>query len=268
MKKILVPVDLSIEAYQALEVTSKLAQKLNAWIYLLDTSSTHNEEEKESRIAEWMNSELFRHLNLINLSAEDKTVNGLGELIKEHGIDLAVIGVQKDNLNQTLLGVNLYDLLDELTIPLLVIKDNDLDFWPKKVVFASTFYGEVDTVFYKVKVLSELFKSELHLVKIITPSKFENSSKSIHQLEKFAHQNRLLRYKTATWNHDVIEKGICEYAMHIYADLIVVACHKKSILKKVLSKSIADGVIESSQLPVLCLKIQEETVPKGVIFPE
>lgn len=269
MKKLLVPVDFTVEAYQALEVAAHMAERIDAAIYLLSISEENQQLEAEKEANDWMNSELFRNVNMANVITAVLSVDGIQEIVKNHDIDAIVIGLQENSLALNNLQVSLQSLIDDFDIPILAIKENDPDFWPKRVVFASTFYGEIDHVFQKFRNLAETFRSELHLVKVITKDHYEHTSDVIHQIEKFAEVNRVSKYKVGVWNHSKISNGILEYADHVYADMITISAHQKNFYDRILDENVPLKLIQASKLPVMCLKIKKVEQPsKGVIFPD
>lgn len=126
------------------------------------------------------------------------------------------------------------------------------------IVFASDFTNESKAVFPKLKKVFEILGCRLHLVKIITPHKFENTLHVENEIRTFAKEHFLTNYTIKAFNDESVELGVLRYAYSIHADMIAMETHGNSGFLHLLKGSILESVAHHSDIPVLSMRMQKE----------
>jgi nucleotide-binding universal stress UspA family protein len=271
MKKILVPTDFSELAFYACEVAAQIARKSNAWIYLVHVSRNKEDDPDvcNAKLQELMDHEVFSGLNVSTHLKQRKLEGAILSAAQEHDIDLIVMGSHgKGAIDPSLVGSNTARVVRLAEFPVLVVKSKEESFEGKRMVFASSFFGEVDAVFPKIQGLAELLGAHMYLLKVITPRQFEPTSLSENSLEKFATEHRLKNYSTHVYNHETKEAGIMEFAESVNADVIALVTHGRKGLSQFILGSVAETVANRSNIPVLSLKLPEAKASDAILFPE
>lgn len=182
---------------------------------------------------------------------------GISKEITEIGADLVVMGSKgSSGLEELLIGSNTEKVVRHATCPVITIKDKRDPAKIKKIVFASDFQESSKKVVSKLKKLQEVLQAELYLVKITTPSLFENSRESLKKIHAFISENELQNVSVEVFNSSSEEEGILEYAQDIDADMIALATHGRTGFLHLLSGSIAEDVVNHALRPVWTMKVK------------
>lgn len=182
---------------------------------------------------------------------------GISKEITEIGADLVVMGSKgSSGLEELLIGSNTEKVVRLATCPVITIKDKRDPAKIKKIVFASDFQESSKKVVSKLKKLQEVLQAELYLVKITTPSLFENSRESLKKIHAFISENELQNVSVEIFNSSSEEEGIVEYAQDIDADMIALATHGRTGFLHLLSGSIAEDVVNHALRPVWTMKVK------------
>jgi len=271
MEKILVPTDFSELAFRACDVAAQLARQKGAWIYLLHVESKTqvNENQAEKKLEELKSHEVFNGINVTSIYKVSKLEGSIISAAQEHKIDLIVMGSHgKGSENAGLVGSNTARVVRLSEFPVLVVKSKEEEYQGKNIVFASSFFGEVDQVFPKIQRIAEASDAHLHLLKVITPRHFETTKQTKDLLEGFAREHRLKKYSVHAYNHETKEQGIMEFAQEVNADLIALVTHGRKGLSQFLLGSVAEQVADSSNIPVLSVKIPPTKQSDAILFPD
>lgn len=281
MKTILVPFDFSDQAENAFEFAQGLAKKTNAHLKLLHvletptmtSLGTMGTVESGHGIDQIYVMELVekRKKQLAAIEAEHKEADfkfstklifgnpyaGISNEVAEFDANLIVMGSKgSSGLEELLIGSNTEKVVRNATCPVITIKDkrdvNDI----KTIVFASDFTKESATVVNKLKKLTSALSAQLCLVKINTPSIFENSRDSLRSMQEFIKEHELENAKFEIYNSSSEEEGIIEYAEDINADMIAMATHGRTGFLHLLSGSIAEDVVNHAKRPVWTMKVK------------
>jgi len=281
MKTILVPFDFSDQAENAFEFAQGLAKKTNAHLKLLHvletptmtSLGTMGTVESGYGIDQIYVMELVekRKKQLATIEAElahadfefstklifGNPYAGISKEVAEFDANLIVMGSKgSSGLEELLIGSNTEKVVRNATCPVITIKDkrdvNDI----KTIVFASDFTKESATVVNKLKKLSNALHAQLCLVKINTPSMFENSRDSFRSMQEFIKEHELENTKIEIYNSSSEEEGIIEYAEDINADMIAMATHGRTGFLHLLSGSIAEDVVNHAKRPIWTMKVK------------
>lgn len=281
MKTILVPFDFSDQAENAFEFAQGLAKKTNAHLKLLHVLETPTMTnlgtmgtvEPAYGIDQIYMIELIEKRKkqlavieaaLANADFEFSTklifgnpYAGISKEVTEFDANLIVMGSKgSSGFEELLIGSNTEKVVRNATCPVITIKDKrDID-EIKTIVFASDFSKESATVINKLKIFSQALHAQLFLVKINTPSMFENSRDSYRSMQEFIKAHKLENTKIEIYNSSSEEEGIIEYAEDSNADMIAMATHGRTGFLHLLSGSIAEDVVNHAKRPVWTMKVK------------
>lgn len=275
MKKILVPTDFSDHAEYALKVAAQIARKNNGEIFLLHMLELPNQasdavgagsdipeimffmEKAHERFDEIKSSPYLEGIPVTEAVQFEKAFEGILQSSNKHNIDLIVMGSHgASGFHEMFIGSNTEKVVRTSSVPVLVIKKEEGDFNPDKLVFASDFSNEIKKPFAKVVEFANSFNAHLHLVFINTPNDF----KSTHAAEKIMHDFATgFDIKTNVTKHiynDInVEKGILHFANSINADLIGMCTHGRKGLAHFFNGSISEDLVNHAVRPVVTFKI-------------
>ncbi len=277
MKNILVPTDFSPMANAACEYALKIAQKAKSEIHFLHIQFTPVEwvkldKEKEENYPEILKQigHAKNELNQWKRTAEKLGVKvstfltfdaGRDEIIKHVGNyhhDFVVMGSHgASGARETFMGSNAQKIIRYATAPVLVIKDKPPQFPMKSIVFASNFEEDVKGEFEKVVVFADLMEADIHLVYINTMYDFEETAKSEEKMQAFL--NYCPRGGTCSiniYNSLDEERGIREFATRKNADMIAITTHGKTGFLGIVSKSIAESLVNHIQTSILSMNLK------------
>lgn len=275
MKKILVPTDFSDHAEYALKVAAQIARKNNGEIFLLHMLELPNQasdavgagsdipeimffmQKAHERFDEIKTSPYLAGIPVTEAVQFEKAFEGILKSSKKHNIDLIVMGSHgASGFHEMFIGSNTEKVVRTAEAPVLVIKKEEGDFNPERLVFASDFSDEIKKPFARVVDFANSFNSQLHLVYINTPNDF----KSTHAAEKLIHNfasgfNFNSSYSTHIYNDINVEKGILHFANSINADLIGMCTHGRKGIAHFFNGSISEDLVNHSVRPVVTFKI-------------
>ncbi|MCH7414480.1 universal stress protein [Belliella sp. R4-6] len=281
MKTILVPYDFSKEAQNALEFAQGLASKTKAHLKLLHvleaptmtSLGTMGTVESGNEIDQIYVIELIekRKTQLAEIEALHSNVDykfstklvfgnpyaGITKEVTDFDANLIVMGSKgTSGLEELLIGSNTEKIVRNASCPVITVKDKRDINEIKKIVFASDFGESAAKVVNKLKKLVSVLEAELALVKINTPSMFENTRSSKKTMEEFVKEHQLENYSMEVFNSSSEEEGIIEFAEDSNADLIAMATHGRTGFLHLLSGSIAEDVVNHAKRPVWTMKVK------------
>lgn len=281
MKTILVPYDFSEQAENAYEFAKGLAKKTRAHLKLIHileiptmtSIGTMGTVDPAYGIDKIYVIELIekRKQQLAAIEAEHNDADfklstklvfgnpyaGITQEVSEFDANLIVMGSKgSSGLEELLIGSNTEKVVRNASCPVITIKDKRNVEDIKNIVFASDFTKSSTKIINKLKKLSTALNAKLCLVKINTPSMFENSRDSLRSMQEFIEEHGLLNTKTDIYNSASEEEGIIQYAEDINADMIAMATHGRTGFLHLLSGSIAEDVVNHAKRPVWTMKVK------------
>jgi nucleotide-binding universal stress UspA family protein len=280
MKTILVPYDFSKEAENAFAFARDLAAKSGSRIKLLhviEVPTSHSlgtmggaveptYEMDQIYVVEMVDK---RKKQMADLEAkygnasfpfETKLVfgnpyAGISREISDIEADLVIMGSKgSSGFEELLIGSNTEKVVRHANCPVITIKDHRNPDSIKKIVFASDFEETSDKTIKKLRKLQESLGASLYLVKVNTPSMFENSKDSVKKIREFAAKHNLNNVEVEVYNSGSEEEGIIEFADEIDADMIAMATHGRTGFLHLISGSIAEDVVNHAKRPVWTMK--------------
>ena len=273
MKTILVPTDFSDHALYALKVAASIAKKINAEIKLIHAFNIPTAEYVEDYYYEEYYNEIKAQAEKkLNTLADMDILKGIEiskhfvtnvlmwELVTDNkykDVNLIVIGSHGESgFNKVFIGSNTEKIVRLADSPVLTIKNEDVDFNIKTMVFASDFYGDSYAVFEKIKFFADLYKAHIHLLKVITPKDFEPMPVSNKLMEDFVKKFELSNFTINIYNAFSVEKGITDFSDEINVDLIAIETHGRTGIAHLINGSLAEDVASHIDRPVLSVKME------------
>lgn len=275
MKKILVPTDFSIPSEHALKLASSISKKSESEVHLLhmvelptgiiDMGSGSNFSIPESmlyirkvrdKLINYKKQFFPKNENVKHAIRFQNPYEGIRDYSKKISADLITMGTKgHTDLEEILIGSNTEKVVRNSEIPVLVTKKNGENFKPKNLVFASSFKPSKNQAFEKFLDFASNFKSKIHLLKINTPQKFENTQLSKQKIKDFADKHNISDYSINIYNDSSVENGILNFSNEKNADIIALATHGRSGLSHIFNGSITKNLSKSSIKPMLTFKI-------------
>lgn len=275
MKKILVPTDFSKPSEYASKLASKLAEKANSEVHLLhmvelptgiiDMGAGTNFSIPESmlyirkvrdRLIDYKQQFFSRNEIVKHAIRFQNPYDGISDYAKKHNVDLIIMGAKgHTNLEEILIGSNTEKIVRNSEIPVIATKENGENFDPKNFVFASSFKPEKNQAFERFLEFASNFDSKIHLLRINTPQKFENTQETSQRIKNFIKKYDLKNYTINVYNDSSIEKGILNFSNNINADIIALATHGRSGLSHIFNGSITKSLSKNAIRPMLTFKV-------------
>ena len=273
INKIVVPVDFSEQSEYALKVAVSLAKKYNSEILALHMleltqgvftapdgpqieQSLFFLELAKKRFTDFLNKPYLKDIKVTPIIKHFKVFSEVNEVAQTHGADLVVMGSHgADGLKQIFIGSNAEKVVRHSEIPVLVIKNEIVDFKVDHFVFATDFKEESITAYKKAKEFVDKFAAKLFLVYINTPGdNFLSHTDAQKKIAEFLGKTNTTQ-AVEIYNDYSVEMGIKNYAEAIDADLIGIPTHGRKGLSHFFMGSIGEDLTNSSRLPVITFKI-------------
>lgn len=274
MKKIVLPTDFSEASTNASKLAADIAQKTSSEIHLLhmielptsfiDMGGVNNFSIPESmlyirkvrdRLVEFKKN-FSKKLNIKHAIRFQSPFNGIRDYSKKYEADLIVMGSKgHTDLEEILIGSNTEKVVRNIETPVLVARSKQDEFKPKNLIFASSFKPEKNKAFERFLAFAKNFNSTIHLLKINTPRKFENTNASVEKIRQYVSKYNLPKHTINVYNDNSVEQGVLTFAEDINADLIALATHGRSGLSHILNGSITKHLSKKAQRPMLTFKV-------------
>ncbi|MBS0000474.1 MAG: universal stress protein, partial [Cyclobacteriaceae bacterium] len=242
MARILVPTDFSKQADYALELAHQLALEINAEIQILHVLDVPEGESfagmenisftGESSANTGMNALYFYKLvgktkerlekilnrpELKGIKMFEKIQTGsisrqIIEETREGKVDLIIMGTTgTSDWEEELVGSNAEKVVRKASCPVLTVRNQVKLTQIKNIAFASDFKHKDEKQVDLVKKLVKVIGASLHLIKINTPSHFENDKINFEAIHSYARENGLEDYDAHVYNFEDEEDGIISF---------------------------------------------------------
>ncbi|WP_055435940.1 universal stress protein [Lacinutrix algicola] len=273
MKKILVPTDFSNEAENAIKVAAQLSKKHNCeliLLHMLDLPLSHISEGVPSdlpeavyfmklahkQFAEVMSKAYLNDITVTEMVDFHDISTGILETCKSHDIDLIVMGSHGSNgLKEMFIGSNAEKIVRTSEKPVLVIKNEHLDFNIEEFVFASDFENDNKETYKQAVKLAEAFNAKIHLLMVNTVANFKTTARAKVKISEFIEGTNFTNYTTNIYNDETVEKGILNFSHIINADLIGISTHGRQGIAHFLNGSLSEDLVNHAKRPVITFKI-------------
>ena len=276
MKNILVPTDFSENCNKAAELGIKMAKLYNSEIHFFHLINTpvnwvELDKEKEKRYPETVKQIGIAKASLRELEkkAERQGLEcrtflefdgGQANILKHSGHfhhDFIVTGSSGTRGGiRELMGSNVEKIVRKADVPVVVVKDEEVSFPFKDIVFVSDFLQDVSDVFKQVISIAEKCGAHIHLLRVNTQTDFNSIEQGLDPIKEFLKKfPDLDNLSMNVYNEPDVETGINNFLKYRDADLIAMCTHGRTGFLSLFSKSIAEGVTNHSELPVMTIKV-------------
>lgn len=282
MKKILVPVDFSENAENALFVAAEVARKSGAALELLHvnvasvyaaplsefspasgyTIEDNNYDESAGTGLERIRTELLGNPEYAGLSIQTRVGDGylhstIKNVAEEDDVDLVVMGTKgASGLNEFLLGSNTEKVIRTSPCPVLAVPAGAEKFIPKTVLLPTTLKDDQLTTFRFLAEWQKIFGFNVQVLYMNNPSSLESDS-SAEDLKNTLAKKAGLHVSEAiiTTESFFEDTTILGFSDQIKADLIVMATHQRKGISHVVFGSITEDTVNHSLVPVLAVPV-------------
>lgn len=277
MRTILSPTDFSLCARYATDAAAQLARRLDAQLHLLHCMNLPDGWDNWNEQQRGMRPEVQQEVTNARLELQDlsntypdlevkATVCGgplpqsVAGYVDQSAADLVVMGSHgASGKNEYFIGSNTQKVVREVHCPVLVVKEplEKIDFG--KVVFASSFHQKEREAFLRFKEFVKPFVPEIHLVEIHTSSFFDPPYILSRQaMEEFKGLCAPFRCETHVFRNFSVDRGVRAFAENIGAGLIGISNHHRHPLRRMLSGSNVEALVNHSDTPVLSVDYMDE----------
>lgn len=276
MKKILVPIDFSEQAEYAAKAAVSIAKLTGAKIFLLhmlelpvgviDPSNFGNSNNNPSsllflkganeKFERFKRLPFFKGVKIENSVLFHKAFDGIIDESENNNVDLIVMGSKgASGLEEMLVGSNTEKVVRNSSIPVLVIKNEIIDFKIKNIVFPSNFELDARGAFKDLLNFTSIFKAKLHLLKVNTIHNFQTTKESSDAIRTFIDGFDIEDYTLNIYDDVSVEAGVLNFSKVIDADVIVLNTHGRKGLAHLFTGSITEDLTNHAKLPVVTFKL-------------
>ena len=275
MKKILVPIDFSKPSEYAAKMAAKIAKKTSASITLIHLIELPSEivdiyygsrfsipesmlylRKIKEKILNFKNSFFTEDMKVDYFIKLNNPFDGIRKYADKIDADLIIMGSKgHSKFEEIIIGSNTEKIVRTSKIPVIVVKRDSKKFSLKNLVFASNFKKDNKEVFIKFLDFANIFNSKIHLLRVNTPSQFENTFEAKQKIKDFIKEYNLLKYSINIYDDTSIEKGIINFSREKKVDLIALSTHGRSGISHLFSRSVAKSLSEIALKPIFTVKI-------------
>ncbi len=277
MKRILVPTDFSEQAENALKVAVQLAKKHDSEIFLLhmlelplqlvDPARSGSGNLPESlffmKLAHQQFDEVLSRPYLQGIKIHETVdfqgaFDGIMDISQQHNCDLIIMGSNGvTGLKEVFIGSNTEKVVRHSQIPVLVIKNEHLNFHVEEFIFATDFTKKMQKPFLEAVSFAKKMGAKIHLVYINTANKFKTTMYLENIMSEFVKDLEFQNYTLNVHNDSSIETGIVNFVMRKKANLIGISTHGRKGLAHLLNGSLSEDLVNHVDMPVITFKIPE-----------
>jgi nucleotide-binding universal stress UspA family protein len=281
MKKILVPIDFSPNAKNALRIAAEIAAKNGATIELLHTNvaaiyamplseyasttvyaEDQGYDETASRLLERVKHELFENPSFAKLKVDTRVEEGylhscIRNVAEEDAVDLVVMGTKGvTGVNEFLVGSNTEKVIRTAPCPVLAVPENTRNFALKTVLLPSTLRDDQKGIFRYLAAWQKIFGFNVKVLYLNNPSGFPTDGSAEAEKNRLAEAAGLAKTEVIMSMRSFFEDdAILSMAEQYDADMIAMATHQRHGLSHVLFGSVTEDTVNHSTIPVLAVPI-------------
>jgi len=273
MKTIIVPIDFSEQAENALKVAASLAKRHASQILVVHMlelneaiiSSTEGFYQEhtvfllklaEKRMKEFLDKPYLEGIKVTPVIKHFKVFGELNEIADKHGADLVIMGSHgTDGLKEIFIGSNAERVVRNSEIPVLVIKKEIKDFKISDFVFACDFQKENVPAFIRAREFAKKLNARMHLVYINTPGDDFLSTQDTYKRVSAFQMEAKSGMEIEIYNDYSVERGVLEYSENINADIIGIPTHGRKGLSHFFMGSIGEDIANHSLIPVITFRV-------------
>ena len=279
MKTILIPVDFSKESRKALSVGASLAKIISARLVLahmvdfdhsllkIKTRKYIKHKSKSSKTIanqfdKFIDQDFLKDIIVEPIVQSTINFKNIGKIADEFSADLIIMGSHgAKGFSEITKGSNTEKVIRTSNVPVLVIKENNINFSFDKILFVSDFKEESINAYCKIEKLSKDLNSQLILLYINLPKYSFRSTKQIDDVlysffKKADSPNPIKIIKRVNrYSAYSIEEGISNFTQVHPVDIISIPTHGRKGLTHFFYGSVSEDIANHNILPVLTVKI-------------
>jgi nucleotide-binding universal stress UspA family protein len=276
MKNILVPTNFSENCIKAAHLGIQMAKLYNAEIHFLHQMTTPVDWIKLDKLKEKRYPETVKQIGIVKAKlrelermAEHEGLkcrtflqfdSGHKDILEHSGHfnhDFIITGSSgTKGVIREITGSNVEKIVRKANAPVIVVKDEEVIFPFKNIVFVSDYEEEVSNSFKQVVSIAKKCNARIHLLRINTQTDFNSIELGLNPVETLLQKfPDLKNYSMAVYNESSVETGINTFIKQQPTDLITMVTHGETGFLSLFSKSIAEGVTNHSTLPVMTIHI-------------
>lgn len=277
MKKIIVPIDFSEHSEYALKTAAKLAKKhhaevlalhmlemstvaLNASDELLGQQAVFFMKLAEKKFNDFLDKAYLKDIHVTPIIKHFKVFSEVNDVAEKHDADIIIMGSHgSSGMEELFIGSNTERVVRNSKIPVLVVKNSDVDINFDVVVLACDLTEEAVQPYLNTLKMFEEVASKIHLVHVNLPN---DSFKSTFELEKMSADFLSKAKRSLNGMEEIhliadytVDEGVLNFADKYNADLIVIPTHGRKGLAHFFQGSVGEDLVNHANLPVLTLKI-------------
>lgn len=282
MKRIVTPINFSDLSEYGLQLALKIAQRLNAKIYLLNiiyppqgtTFSAYGDVNKLPRneqdrfTVELVRKNLQRMEALkekygsYNIDIEPgiefgNLKNGIDQFIVNNNIDFVVMGANSsENFVEHFVGNDTEKVIRVSKCPVITVKQKKKDFHPENIVVPLDVENELYEGLDKIIEFNKAMQAKTHLLHILNSSGL-STEESLQRLNKVAEKFNIPNYSLNTIDEKNAVQGIQGFSKRINADMIAMITHGRKGLKNLVFGSMVEELNKENELPMLIINKEE-----------
>jgi nucleotide-binding universal stress UspA family protein len=270
MKKILVPIDFSIQSEHAIKLASKIAKNSESQIYLLHMleipsgtidmgagsdfgvpQSMHYIQKVKERMLN-IREQFFGADNNVKYAIRfEAPYEGIMKFSQRKNPDLIIMGSKDLSIiDEVIIGSLVKRIANRSKIPVLAVNRDPKDIAIKDLVFVSKFEEEDRKSFDILLNFSQTFGSKIHLLNVNTMNRFKSTKRAKQKMKAFLEQYETPSHSINIYNDDSIENGIVNFSKEINADVIALSTHERSGFFRLFKRNISNSIAKKSLSPV------------------
>ena len=273
MKTIIVAIDFSSSALNAINYAAELAAQTNATLYLFHAFQLSLHASNTLITAKGINEMLDLGQKQLNMLAQQKSqhlkirteavvkpvslTEGLDELVQDIKADLVVMGMHQIDWGGRLFGNTTLSVMRHANYPLLIVPEKMVFRKIEKILFAhAPHYKASDSKLLLLRELAQKLHASVqvfHVEPYAEPAIVEKAAvldcNVEYALDNIDHNYRDVYQKDVV---EGIEKGIAEYK----ADLLVAVPHKLELWKQLTKNSVTRRLAIEVPIPLLILPME------------
>lgn len=276
MQNILVPTDFSENCNKAANLGIKMAKLYNSEIHFFHLINTPVDWVKLDKQKEKRYPETLKQIGVAKAALRElgkrAEIEGLKcQTFLEYRVETANILEHSDHFHhdfiitgssgtkgtvRELLGSNVEKIVRKSEVPVIVVKEDEVSFPFKNIVFVSDFEEDVSKGFKQVVSIAEKCDAHIRLLRVNTKTDTNSIEAGLNPIKIFIRKfPDLTNFSMFVHNEPSVEVGINSFLKYEPADLIAMCTHGSSGFLSLFSKSIAEGVANHSTLPVMTIRI-------------
>ncbi|MBF4984539.1 universal stress protein [Nonlabens mediterrranea] len=277
MKTILIPIDFSKTSHKALEVGATIAKRIKAKLVLIhmagleeglnDKNNSFEQAIFYSKFIGGKFEELIKQPYLNDVLVEPilqkhLDFEGINDLAKEIDAALIIMGSHgSKGLTEIIKGSNTEKVVRYSETPVLVVKNNEINFAPERLLYVSDFNTETIKAYHRMVEIATMFNARIEFLYVNLPGKQFKSTNEMDEtlltfFKEVKHPDPVKAINTVNRYADyTVEQGVMNFASLSGTDIIAIPTHGRTGISHLLQGSISEDIANHAVMPVLTVKM-------------